>query len=131
LQAFDIPHDRLINKLYSYNIAEDIIKYIGNWVQCVEINIYFSNRANVVSGIPQGSILEPLLFIIYIMIYRICVIQVHNISCMLIIQTIYKQIFISQAKEILQCDVIVKCKKVSFGRHIESTSHYRINNIKL
>ena len=61
---------RLISKLYIYNINEDIITwieaYIENRVQRVKINSYFSNWANVVSDIPRGSILGPLLFIICI-----------------------------------------------------------------
>jgi len=68
-KAFDmVPHNRLISKLYSFNINEYIIEwikaYLENRVQRVRINSCFSNWANVVSGIHQGSILGPLLFII-------------------------------------------------------------------
>ena len=69
-KAFNrVPHNRLTSKLVSYNINEDIIKwikaYLDNRVQLFKIKL-FSNWANVVSGIPQGSILRPLLSIIYI-----------------------------------------------------------------
>jgi len=51
-----VPHNRLISKLYSYNINEDIIKwikvYLESRVQRVRINSCFSNWANVMSGIP-------------------------------------------------------------------------------
>ena len=68
-KAFDrVPHNRLIIKLFSYNINEDIIKwiktYLENRVQRVKITSCFSNWANVVSGIPQG--VHLLLLISYI-----------------------------------------------------------------
>jgi len=70
LNHISIPHKRLLSKLYSYNINEDIIKwiqaYLDNRTQRVKnYNSYF-NWATVISGIPHGSIIGPLLFIIYI-----------------------------------------------------------------
>jgi len=60
----------LLSKLYSYNIDVDIIKwikaYLDNRTQRVKINNSYSNWANVINSIPQGSILRSLLFIIYI-----------------------------------------------------------------
>jgi len=70
-KAFDrVPHKRLLSIRYSYNINEDIIKwikiYLDNRTQRVKINNSYSNWANVISGIPQGSVLAPLLFIVSI-----------------------------------------------------------------
>jgi len=60
----------LLSKLYSYNINEDIIKWIkanlDTRTQRVKINNSYSNCTNVISGIPQGYILGPLSLIIYI-----------------------------------------------------------------
>ena len=150
-KAFDrVPHNRLISKLHSYNIHVDIINwikaYLTNRVQRVRINSCFSNSANVISGIPQGSILGPLLFIIYINELP----DIFDSGSKLLLYAddakIYKQIFNRQDKDNFQHDLtklnswadnwllklnIVKCKKVSFGRHIEGTEHYSIANVEL
>ena len=70
-KAFDtLDHSILINKLKYHGIqgcALDLIKnYLSNRQQCVEINNIKSSFINLSTGVPQGSILGPLLFIIYI-----------------------------------------------------------------
>ena len=69
-KAFDkILHRRLISKLHSYcihnNIVEWLEAFLSNRNQRVLIGNTFSNWAAVISGIPQGSVLD-ILFIIYI-----------------------------------------------------------------
>ena len=70
-KAFDsIPHKRLIKKLEGYGINGTLLKWLKNFLnerkQRVVINGKSSKWTDVLSGIPQGSILGPILFIIYI-----------------------------------------------------------------
>ena len=70
-KAFDtVEHSILIQKLQHYGIrgiALEILKsYLKNRVQGVQINNTRSSYVEVKHGVPQGSVLGPLLFIIYI-----------------------------------------------------------------
>ena len=71
MKAFDkVPHKRLLYKIKKYGIVGNIHGWIesslSNRTQCVVINDEISASAPVTSGIPQGSVLGPLLFVIYI-----------------------------------------------------------------
>ena len=70
-KAFDkVPHRRLIYKLKQYGIEGNILRWIENFLsnrqQAVIVNGHSSESKPVLSGIPQGSVLGALLFIIYI-----------------------------------------------------------------
>ena len=70
-KAFDtVPHKRLISKLNSLNISKEIVNWIeafmSNRRQKVAVNGKESNWHDVTSGIPQGTVLGPLLFVLYI-----------------------------------------------------------------
>ena len=70
-KAFDcISHELLIAKLNAYGFDETslkvIISYLKNRTQTTKVGSSFSELLNIIYGVPQGSILGPLLFIIYI-----------------------------------------------------------------
>ena len=71
MKAFDtVPHRRLIKKLRSYGITGDILLWIEAFLQGrkqkVVVNGSSSDWCDVISGVPQGSVIAALLFVIYI-----------------------------------------------------------------
>ena len=70
-KAFDmVEHNILLQKLYHYGIRGVALSwlksYLANRKQCVSLNNKHSSIVEMEYGAPQGSILGPLMFIIYI-----------------------------------------------------------------
>ena len=71
MKAFDtVPYRRLISKLASYGIQGEVLGWIKAFLcdrrQRVAVRGAFSDWLAVLSGIPQGSVLGPFLFVLYI-----------------------------------------------------------------
>ncbi|EFP05817.1 hypothetical protein CRE_26942 [Caenorhabditis remanei] len=69
-KAFDRAHDVLIEKLKQIDLNENLIKWIRNFLKNrrfrVKVGSSFSVERYAQCGVPQGSVLSPLLFGIYV-----------------------------------------------------------------
>lgn len=147
-KAFDsVPHKRLIKKLQGYGIEGNILKWIEDFLsqrkQRVVVGGSQSEWSNVTSGIPQGSVLGPTLFLIYINdlpdVVR-CMVKLFADDTKL-----YAVVNNQQQAEELQTDLINmckwsedwqidfnlgKCKYMHIGRGNEHENYYMIKNDK-
>jgi len=70
-KAFDsVPHRRLLHKLEGYGVSGNLLPWFTDFLnqryQRVTVDGVHSKWCSVISGVPQGSVLGSLLFIIYI-----------------------------------------------------------------
>jgi hypothetical protein len=70
-KAFDtVPHQLLVNKLHHYGIRGNLLNWIDEFLsnreQCVVVEGVSSEKVHVDSGVPQGTVLGPLMFLLFI-----------------------------------------------------------------
>ena len=107
-KAFDkVSHSLLLSKLHRYGICGQMLKWFTSYlygrVQRVQVSGKFSDWICVKSGVPQGSILGPLLFNIHVLDLPSFVIS--SIPQYADDTVLYRPIVSDQDEEILQADL--------------------------
>jgi hypothetical protein len=149
-KAFDtVPHRRLLLKLFAPGVEGPALKWFENYlkgrVQAVRIRDSISSDKAILSGVPQGSILGPLLFQAYIADLPSIVESPSKIRLFADDSKLYREISCADDENKLQLDLnkvekwceswllklnLDKCKHIRFGR--SPLSHeYDLQNSKI
>ena len=135
-KAFDrVPHERLLRKLDHYGVRGSTLKWIRAFltdrVQQVTVEGATSGSVQVLSGVPQGTVLGPLLFLVFINDLPDCVdsrIRLFDDDCIL-----YRFIKERHDCELLQSDLNNLAaweKKWGMAFHPEKCSAIRVTRAK-
>jgi len=144
-----VPHQLLLQKLINYNVNPTVINRIKSFLcfrkQRVKANGFFSEW-NVISGIPQGTILGPILFIMYISDLPDVCKHFANVYLFADDAKLYKHVLCDDDHESLQCGLNAlqewsdkwllklnasKCKTVFYDRNIDHGYKYSLHSAEL
>jgi hypothetical protein len=108
-KAFDkVDHKLLLVKLQKYGFSSQLITWIRSFLtdrkQCVVLDGHRSVLASIISGVPQGTVLGPILFILFINDLQGCV-QHSNVSFFADDTRVSKQIASQHDVSLLQEDL--------------------------
>jgi hypothetical protein len=141
-KAFDkVPHKRLLHKLNWFGIKGNTLTWIQSFLACRKQQVIIdgepSDQAEVTSGVPQGSVLGPCLFLLYINDLPNCImhskIRLFADDCV-----IYRDIASKEDADLLQDDLtrvqqweqqwlmkfnVDKCNVMHFS-HARNNTHY-------
>ena len=106
-RAFDsVVHSKLIYKLSNLGVSGNLLQWIEAFLtdrcQCVVVEHCFSSWTPVVSGVPQGSVLGPILFILFI----------NDIGSICNGSTVSHKLFADDLK--LYSKIITNCDRIHF-----------------
>lgn len=150
-KAFDkINHSILISKLQNVGICGDLLRWFISYLekrsQAVVINNYISAWVPIPSGVPQGSLLGPLLFIIFINDITKCF-QFSRLLCFADDMKIFMKVASINDAKLMQSDLDrlchycllnkldlnpTKCHVVTYTRKINQIAYkYKLNEHEL
>ena len=145
-RAFDVVcHNKLISKLEAYGIEGDLLAwlkvFLWNRVQYVSVKHALSSACPVTSGVPQGSVLGPLLFLVYI--NDVCSISTGTVFIKLFADDLklYSEVSLDKHSADLQCTLdklnewalkwqmeisYIKCSTITYGnrQHAAPPSYF-------
>lgn len=146
-KAFDrVDHDLLISKLATFGLSNSLIKlfrsYLQNRFQYVSCRGYVSESFPALSGVPQGSVLGPLLFNIYMNDLSSALSIDHllyadDLKLFTRVEVVEDCMLLQRALDDVQCWCdrnklslnVSKCSVMSFGLKKELlTFHYQVGN---
>ena len=108
-KAFDsVPHKSLLLKLECLGIRGNLLSWLEHFLtkrlQRVVINGTFSDWLPVLSGVPQGSVLSPLLFLLYVDDIYLCVSH-SSVQMFADDIALYREIIFPSDRDLLQNDL--------------------------